>query len=290
MNRCVLIALTVWVGTGCYDDHWRRDAGQDSAIPRDAAPPPDAWGDANTDAGPGPCFVDGRPIAGLPESRADRSACACPSGTTGAVAFREPSAIALDEGAFALCVPAHRNRGITASLCDEGRVIHHFQGMRSERLGVDFASDSDFGFACLDASSCLFAEAQLPESMRGGCLYADYTPALSARIGTGGDCAALRRDGLCAIDCGCETPNYARCYGLSETHTIGVCTLPPACFRNSDCRVPPDPNVCVFATSADVVEDIDETPRAGRCTPTPSCAALREATGDTWSCGPEVPF
>ena len=293
MTRCMLVALSLLIGAGCYDDHGRRDAGLDSAIPRDAAPLPDAWGDANIDAGPGPCFVDGRPIAGMPESQPDRVGCICPTGMTDAVGFRSPAPIVDREGPFALCVPQYNNGavGITASLCDNANTIHRYLGPRAEAAGVDFGHDLNDGFGCLDAPSCLFAEAQLPETMRGGCLYGDYTSAITGTIAPTADCESLRREGLCAINCLCEDLSYPRCFGLSETHAVGVCTQPPACEGDFGCFLSFGPQSCVFAANVDSAlrDDIYDTGFFGRCTRTPSCGALREATGETWSCGPEVP-
>jgi len=158
-------------------------------------------------------------------------------------------------------------------------------------VGIDFGSDLRSGYGCLDAASCLFAEAQLPEAMRGGCLYADYTAAVTGTIAPADDCAALRTEKLCAVNCPCEAGNYPRCFGLSEAHPVGVCSQPPACVRDSGCFLS-RPQSCVFATTVDATlsEDIDGTTRAGRCTQTPACRALQRETGETWSCGPEVPI
>jgi hypothetical protein len=203
------------------------------------------------------------------------------------IAFRAPAPLAASEGPFVLCIPPRSNgrAGITHSLCSAGQTIHRFQGARAEAVGVTFSPDVDFGFGCMDAGSCLFAETQLPEAMRGGCLYPDYTVASTGAIARQ-DCVLLGGTGLCSINCGCDDPLYPECWGLSETNPIGACAGSPWCNFNGNCG-----EVCAFATNVPdfAIEDIEETSRAGRCIPRDACAELQRETGDTWTCGPSVP-
>ena len=286
MTRFLIPAVCLFA-VGCYDDHGRFDAGVDAFSTPDAMPVGDAWGDANVDAGPGPCVVEGRAVAGLPDSRPDRIGCACPMDTVPGIAFRAPAPLAVSGGPFVLCVPPRSNgrAGITHSLCSEGQTLHHFQGERAEAMGVEFSPDVDFGFGCMDAASCLFAETQLPEAMRGGCLYSDYTAAVSGMIAPQ-DCVLLSGTGLCSINCGCDDLSYPECFGLSETHPVGACAVQPWCTSDSQCL-----GGCMFVANFPdfAFEDIYQTVPAGRCMRPGACMELRSQTGDTWACGPSVP-
>ena len=280
---------------GCYDDHGRFDAGVDAFAQPDAAPMRDAWGDANADAGPGPCFIAGRAIAGLRESRGDRVGCTCPSGTVAGIAFRPPAPLALSEGPFALCISPPENAtagvlGFTVGLCPNGQVAQWTERAEATRLGVDFDLYILDGFSCMDPASCLFAETQLPASLRGRCLYQDYSVVGTGVIPPAARCDELPGRGLCAVNCPCAGETEV-CVGLSENHPVGACG-PAAlyCYRDSDCRGRPGPNVCMFVTNAPAqFRKSESVSPGGRCVPATACTELQVETGDTWTCGPEVP-
>jgi hypothetical protein len=286
---CVLVVVA-----GCYDDHGRFDTGVDAFTTPDAAPMRDAWGDANADAGPGPCFIEGRAIAGLPESRGDRVGCACPSGTVAGIAFRPPAPLPLSEGPFALCMPPPENAtpgrlGFTQGLCPNGQVAHWTERAEAARLGVEFDLDLSDGFSCMDPASCLFAETQLPATLRGRCLYQDYSVVVTGIIPPVATCGTLPERGLCAVNCRC-TGEMEACIGLSESHPVGACghiALP--CLRSSGCRGYPSPTVCMFVTNIpDHFWESESVSPAGRCVSAESCTELQAETGDTWTCGPMV--
>ena len=289
MNRLWVFILVV-LGA-CYDDHGRRDAGRDAFVPADAAPSADAWGDANSDAGPGPCFVEGRAIAGLPESRGDRVGCVCPVGTIGGIAFRAPAPLVSTEGPFTLCTAPRVNTNtsgtsaFTVGLCPDGQVVQWTERDQSLAAGVEFDAELNSGFGCMDAPSCLFAETQLPEALRGRCMYADFSIARTGIIPSTGRGSER---GLCSVNWPCL--GMTTCIGLSETHTTGACgppTLP--CLGDGNCGIART-HVCMFATVMPAeFRDNEQVQWAGRCVPRESCNALRSQTGDTWTCGPNVP-
>jgi hypothetical protein len=163
-------------------------------------------------------------------------------------------------------------------------VVHRFQGDRSGEFGVDFAEDLPFGDGCIDASSCLFAEQQLPAEMRSFCVYADYTLASTGVIPPAGDCDALASEGLCSIDCPCQADGvFTDCFGLSEVQSVGVCAAPPYCVDALPCG---GGQSCVRAVAhPEWADDIESAIPGGRCAPAAACAALVARAPGTWSCG-----
>lgn len=273
-------ALLVAAGclTGCPDTHQMPDA----------AMPPDAWGDVGpVDAFVVPaCQVEGRPVASLPGSLAELTACSCAEGTIPGIGLSAPAPLAREHGPFALCTPPRSAARIIASLCAEGQVVHHFQGRRSEAAGVNFTAELLDGDGCMDAASCLFAEQQLPADMRPGCLYPDYTLAVTGVVPPAGDCAALRAEGLCTVGCPCtEDGDFPQCFGLSESQSVGVCAAAPYCL---DPVVPcfPGQSCLIFSSPPPVAEDIESALHAGRCVPASACTAFASRATGTWTCGP----
>lgn len=286
MRRVVALGFMGMALAGCYDDHGRGDADElaDAALA-------DAGGlDANRDAtvpidGFDPCLIGGRRVAATPGSAPSLQRCGCPGGTVAGIQLRAPAPLALEHGPLALCIPTRSYEGVVVGLCPQGLVLHRDQGTaEADAAGVDFTADLEFVDAgCLDVESCLFADQQLPRELRGGCLYADYSPVETGELPEP-DCGALQ-EGLCSINCPCDR-EWPECWGLSERHPIGVCTRAPFCIPRSPgarCGLPGE--VCaIVASPPDFAAAMAGSPMGGRCVPADACDALAAVAGDTWAC------
>lgn len=272
----VVCGLSV-LGHGCYDDHARMDTG----TPLDAGPQPDAG-----DVGPvpvdafDPCIIEGRHIEGSDESRPLVQGCRCLADTVPGIALRSPAPLAVEHGSFTVCVPPPYDQ-IILGLCPLGWLFHRYQdSAEADAAGVDVSVSQRFNAAaCLDPSSCLFADSQFPPELQGGCLYPDYTSAVTG-LPNSVPCEGLD-DGLCAVNCPCTDARV--CWGVSEQHAIGICSHPGGvCVERGMCG----PNVCVvLADPPAFASEIQALP-GGVCAPTTWCEALMSAVPDLWTCPP----
>ncbi len=281
-GRPWLCALSVLLH-GCYEDHTPRDVG----TTLDAGPRPDAGdvGSVPVDAFD-PCIIGGRHVEGSAASRPEIQGCRCPADTVPGIALRPPAPLAVEHGPFTACIPPPYNQ-VVLGLCPLGWLFHRYQDLEeAETAGVDTRASrpSIGGAVCLDAESCLFADSQFPPELRGGCLYPDYTTAVTG-VPDSVPCESLQ-EGLCSINCPCADTDRSTCWGVSEVRPIGICTPPGAiCVARGMCGG----RVCVVvADPPDFADEIQAGP-GGLCAPAAWCDALMRAVPDLWTCPPS-PF
>ncbi len=276
-SLCVIMLFTAIEIGGCPDTHDRSDAGAmvevgttvDSQVPDHASPPP--------------CEIEGWSVAEWPEHPSERvRGCVCPEGTIPGIGFFAPAPLALEHGPFAICIP-RRSAVWSIGLCPNGEVLHRTQGDTSRAYGVDFrAEDPRTHDGCTTAEACLFAERQLPEALRGGCLYSDYTIAETATIRRVDDCAALQEENLCGIDCPCgDADTRDRCWGVSEVNPVGLCASMVPCAEGPS----PGGLVCMaVAGQPEAVCDIEDAPYVGRYVEPEICEAYLSHSTAAWVC------